>query len=108
MDGGIRGRKISRSVRRAGVSARGNARGAQRICGINQRAADHASRRRHAVVKCCVAPGAGFIYLFAANRYFSGAPSPLREPEKTDMVIFRENSEDIYTGIEWPAESAAA
>ncbi|CCD30086.1 isocitrate dehydrogenase [Candidatus Glomeribacter gigasporarum BEG34] len=41
-------------------------------------------------------------------RYFSGAPSPLREPEKTDMVIFRENSEDIYTGIEWPAESAAA
>ncbi len=41
-------------------------------------------------------------------RYFSGAPSPLRAPEKTDMVIFRENSEDIYTGIEWPAESEAA
>ncbi|HJV82280.1 NADP-dependent isocitrate dehydrogenase [Noviherbaspirillum sp.] len=34
-------------------------------------------------------------------RYFKGVPSPVREPEKTDMVIFRENSEDIYAGIEW-------
>jgi len=34
-------------------------------------------------------------------RYFKGVPSPLKEPEKTDMVIFRENSEDIYAGIEW-------
>ncbi|WP_296943859.1 NADP-dependent isocitrate dehydrogenase [uncultured Massilia sp.] len=34
-------------------------------------------------------------------RYFKGVPSPLREPHKTDMVIFRENSEDIYAGIEW-------
>lgn len=38
-------------------------------------------------------------------RYFSGVPSPLKNPEKTDMVIFRENSEDIYAGIEWEAES---
>ena len=36
-------------------------------------------------------------------RYFKGTPSPLKEPEKTDMVIFRENSEDIYAGIEWRA-----
>ncbi|OFC51450.1 isocitrate dehydrogenase (NADP(+)), partial [Acidithiobacillus caldus] len=41
-------------------------------------------------------------------RYFRGTPSPLREPEKVDMVIFRENSEDIYAGIEWPAESPEA
>jgi isocitrate dehydrogenase len=34
-------------------------------------------------------------------RYYTGTPSPLKEPEKTDMVIFRENSEDIYAGIEW-------
>jgi len=34
-------------------------------------------------------------------RYFPGVPSPLKEPEKTDMVIFRENAEDIYAGIEW-------
>lgn len=38
-------------------------------------------------------------------RYFQGVPSPLKHPEKTDMVIFRENSEDIYAGIEWDAES---
>ncbi len=36
-------------------------------------------------------------------RYFDGTPSPLKEPEKTNMVIFRENSEDIYAGIEWAA-----
>lgn len=41
-------------------------------------------------------------------RYFSGVPSPLREPWKTNMVIFRENSEDIYAGIEWQADSADA
>src|SRR5437868_8865417 len=41
-------------------------------------------------------------------RWFKGVPSPLKEPEKVDMVIFRENSEDIYAGIEWPAQSAEA
>ncbi|ATF86572.1 MULTISPECIES: NADP-dependent isocitrate dehydrogenase [Burkholderia] len=41
-------------------------------------------------------------------RYFKGVPSPVRAPEKTDMVIFRENSEDIYAGIEWPADSEQA
>ena len=41
-------------------------------------------------------------------RYFKGVPSPLREPEKTDMVIFRENSEDIYAGIEWEAGTPEA
>jgi len=38
-------------------------------------------------------------------RYFDGVPSPVTNPEKTDMVIFRENSEDIYAGIEWEAGS---
>ncbi|HMZ00831.1 MAG TPA: isocitrate/isopropylmalate family dehydrogenase, partial [Burkholderiaceae bacterium] len=41
-------------------------------------------------------------------RYFKGVPSPLKEPEKTDMVTFRENSEDIYAGIEYPAGSDKA
>ncbi|MET3134252.1 isocitrate dehydrogenase [Oxalobacteraceae bacterium GrIS 1.11] len=41
-------------------------------------------------------------------RYFTGVPSPVREPEKTDMVIFRENSEDIYAGIEWQEGSDGA
>jgi isocitrate dehydrogenase len=41
-------------------------------------------------------------------RYFPGTPSPVREPEKTNMVIFRENSEDIYAGIEWAAGTPQA
>lgn len=41
-------------------------------------------------------------------RYFKGVPSPLKEPWKTNMVIFRENSEDIYAGIEWQAGSEDA
>ncbi|NKN31631.1 NADP-dependent isocitrate dehydrogenase [Marichromatium bheemlicum] len=41
-------------------------------------------------------------------RYFNGTPSPLKRPEDTDMVIFRENSEDIYAGIEWQQGSAEA
>src|SRR5579872_1444157 len=41
-------------------------------------------------------------------RYFEGVPSPVKNPEKVDMVIFRENTEDIYAGIEWPAESPEA
>ena len=41
-------------------------------------------------------------------RYFTGVPSPLNDPTGTDMVIFRENTEDIYAGIEWEAESDAA
>jgi isocitrate dehydrogenase len=41
-------------------------------------------------------------------RYFAGVPSPVRHPEHVDVVIFRENTEDIYAGIEWPAESPEA
>lgn len=41
-------------------------------------------------------------------QYFNGVPSPVKEPEKVDMVIFRENSEDIYAGIEWEAGSPEA
>jgi isocitrate dehydrogenase len=41
-------------------------------------------------------------------RYFTGVPSPVKRPENLDVIIFRENTEDIYAGIEWPAESAEA
>ena len=41
-------------------------------------------------------------------RYFNGVPSPVREPWKTDMIIFRENSEDIYAGVEWQADTDSA
>lgn len=38
-------------------------------------------------------------------RWFTGVPSPVKEPEKVEMTIFRENTEDIYAGVEWPSES---
>src|ERR1051326_8872670 len=41
-------------------------------------------------------------------QYFAGVPSPVKEPQKTNMVIFRENSEDIYAGIEYEAQSEKA
>jgi isocitrate dehydrogenase len=41
-------------------------------------------------------------------RYYDGVPSPLREPQKINMVIFRENTEDVYAGLEWPAMSPEA
>jgi len=41
-------------------------------------------------------------------RYFAGVPSPVKRPEKVDMVIFRENTEDIYAGVEWQAETPEA
>src|ERR1051325_4496666 len=41
-------------------------------------------------------------------RYFAGVPSPVKEPQKTNMVIFRENSEDIYAGIEFEAQGDKA
>ena len=43
-----------------------------------------------------------------AVQYFAGVPSPVKHPEKVDMVIFRENTEDIYAGIEFPAGSPEA
>jgi isocitrate dehydrogenase len=47
---------------------------------------------------CCVRP----------VRYFNGVPSPVKAPEKLDVVIYRENTEDVYAGIEFPAESPEA
>ena len=41
-------------------------------------------------------------------RWYKGVPSPVKRPELTDMVVFRENTEDIYAGIEWPAQSPEA
>jgi isocitrate dehydrogenase len=51
--------------------------------------------RRHFDLYACIRP----------IRYIPGTPSPLKHPEKVDFVIFRENTEDVYAGIEWPAES---
>jgi isocitrate dehydrogenase len=50
--------------------------------------------RQHFDLYACIRP----------IRYIQGTPSPLKNPEKVDFVIFRENTEDVYTGIEWRAE----
>ncbi len=54
--------------------------------------------RQHLDLYACVRP----------VRYISGVPSPMRSPEKVDMVVFRENTEDLYAGIEWAAGSPQA
>jgi len=41
-------------------------------------------------------------------RYYSGLPSPVRHPERVNMIIFRENTEDVYAGIEWASGSEEA
>src|SRR5437868_11205731 len=41
-------------------------------------------------------------------RYFAGVPSPVKHPENVDMIIFRENTEDVYAGVEWPAGTDGA
>ena len=47
-----------------------------------------------------------YVCPVAPVRYFTGVPSPVKHPEKVDMVIFRENTEDIYAGIEYAGGSA--
>ncbi|MGP1946064.1 MAG: NADP-dependent isocitrate dehydrogenase [Arsenophonus sp. ER-EMS1-MAG3] len=64
-------------------------------CGINSL---NVSLRQQLDLYICLRP----------IRYYQGTPSPLKHPELTDMIIFRENSEDIYTGIEWKAGSLEA
>jgi isocitrate dehydrogenase len=67
----------------------------------HQGAADHAHRRRHPFAQRGPAADLDLYTCLRPVRYFTGVPSPVKHPEKTDMVIFRENSEDIYAGIEF-------
>jgi len=53
-------------------------------------------------------PVGGGIRSLNPVQYFQGVPSPVKEPQKINMAIFRENSEDIYAGIEWEAKSPQA
>ena len=54
--------------------------------------------RQHLDLYACIRP----------IRYITGVPSPMRHPERVNMVVFRENTEDVYTGIEWEAQSGEA
>ena len=76
-----------------------------RVRRLDQGPADHAGRRRHPLAQRRAAPGARPVRLPAPGPVLQGRAVAGKEPEKTDMVIFRENSEDIYAGIEFEAES---
>ena len=72
------------------------------VLGRNQRTADHARGWRHSLAQRCAAAVAGPFRLSPANPVLPGVPSPVKHPEKVNMVIFRENTEDIYAGIDTP------
>ena len=72
---------------------------------LDQGPDDHPGRRRHPLPQRCPAPGTRPYQCVRPVRYFKGVPSPLKDPSKVDMVIYRENTEDIYAGIEWAAET---
>jgi len=76
--------------------------------GVDQGAAHHAGRRRHPLAHVALRQELDLYVCLRPVRWFTGVPSPVKEPHKVDMVIFRENSEDIYAGIEWAAESDGA
>ena len=75
---------------------------------VPSRAADHAGGRRHPFAQRGPAPAAGPVCVPAPGALLQGRALAGARTEKTDMVIFRENSEDIYAGIEYMAESEQA
>ena len=81
---------------------------AARVRRRHQGPADHAGRRRHPLAQRRAAPGARPLRLPAPGPVLQGRAVAVKEPEKINMVIFRENTEDIYAGIEWEAESDKA
>ena len=67
----------------------------------HQGAADHAGGRRIRSLNVALRQELDLYVCLRPVRYFDGVPSPVKHPELVDMVIFRENTEDIYAGIEW-------
>ncbi len=70
---------------------------------FHQGPADHAGRGGIRSLNVALRQQLDLYVCLRPVRYFDGVPSPVKEPENDDMVIFRENSEDIYAGIEWQA-----
>ena len=89
------------------LAARRHRRGVQGISGRHQRPAHHAGRRRHPLAQRRAAPDARPLRLPAPGAMVHRRPSPVKHPEKVNMVIFRENTEDIYAGIDFEAGKEA-
>ena len=74
-----------------------------RLPGRHQGAADNADRRWHPVAQRGASATARSLRMLRPVRWFQGVPSPVKHPELVDMVIFRENTERCYAGIEFEA-----
>ena len=105
--------RVARSARRregvqqdGELATRRDARGVPQVSRRHQRTAHDAGRRRHPVAQRRAAPGTGFVRLSAAGAVFQGMETPVKRPDLVDMVIFRENTEDIYAGIEFQRRHA--
>ena len=67
---------------------------------------DHARRRRHPFAERGAAADSRSLCLHSPGEVLQGTPSPVKHPERMDIVIFRENTEDVYAGIEWEQGTA--
>jgi isocitrate/isopropylmalate dehydrogenase len=108
VDGDLRRREGDPRVRRECLASRRDAGGREGLCRVHQGSADDAVGGGIRSINVALRQELDLYVCLRPVRYFTGVPSPLKNPEKTDMVIFRENSEDIYAGIEWQAESEPA
>ena len=106
LDGDLRRREGARALRQGRVAARGDHRGHPRFKIAHQGPAHDAGRRRHPQLNVTLRQVLDLYACVRPVRYFKGVPSPVKEPQKVDMVIFRENTEDVYSGIEFKAGSA--
>ena len=97
LDGSVCRRESHQSVRRQRLAAARNLGHTERVFRIHQRPDDHARGRRHPLAQRRAAPRTRPLPMRAPVRYFNGVPSPLKDPSKTDMVIFRENTEEHFT-----------
>jgi len=75
---------------------------------LPQRPADHTRRRRHSLPQRRPAPDPRSLRLRPPVKYYAGVPSPVKHPERMNIVIFRENTEDVYMGVEWEQGTPSA
>ncbi len=76
--------------------------------GFHQGPADHPGRWRHPLLNVALRQQLDLYVCQRPVRWFEGVPSPVKKPGDVDMVIFRENSEDIYAGVEWRGRFAGS
>ena len=76
--------------------------------GCHKRPSHHAGRDRHEEPQRSAQAAPRSLCVHSPGKIFPGLPSPVRHPEKVNMTVFRENTEDVYAGIEWESGSEEA